>query len=552
MADKELIDIYRKTDKELALFYYKLNSEKDYETSLFVPDISVKGSIEAQLGELKAKTEKLETPDKVFEILKRHFMDFISGLELFVSNSYERPAEYVNIFLNTFRVGSRIDMRPDDVRAEVILNRFSQADEVWKGILTWIDKVSELYLRELADVCKLCINTMCAEKAKLRVYFPSLNEMQYNRLSDTMDYLSVKMSRWMEYAKNLMFQKGMSGIAETKDSDIVKFDEQYYRTLLNHRYGVNLDELISWHDEEVEKTRNEVLEIAGKLKIAEPVPKTMKEVNSVLFKYAGPCPTPEEMFRRADSYIKRTRAVCHEFIRMPDDETCIINETPEQFKFSWPWGGYGGLWPRKGPLRGEMFLNKFNYQAVTDGWIKMNTVHEAYPGHHAQFVRATLDPIPETMKIGAKYIPIMEGTAHRSERAFEFIFAEDQFYPLFVAYRRHHTSVRIKADLWMRYFGKPIGSAVKLYMDELDFDRETARGQVKAQEEQQGYYTNYYYGMKKISDWEIKYNYDKKQFTELLFSVGKISLDNFEKFLKLNDGDKYRLTHDFGSLLQFD
>lgn len=182
----------------------------------------------------------------------------------------------------------------------------------------------------------------------------------------------------------------------------------------------------------------------------------------------------------------------------------------------------------------------------------MNTVHEAYPGHHVQFVRTTLDPIPETMKIGAKSTPLFEGTAHRSEKAFEFIFGEDQFYPLFVAYRRHHTSVRIKSDLWLRYFGRPIGDAVQLYVDELDFDRKTARGQVKQQEEMEGYFTTYYYGMKKLSDWEELYGYDKKTYTELLFSPGRISLPNFEKFLKLSETDKKRLLNNYPSLLQFD
>lgn len=132
----------------------------------------------------------------------------------------------------------------------------------------------------------------------------------------------------------------------------------------------------------------------------------------------------------------------------------------------------------------------------------MNTIHEAYPGHHVQFVRAELDPIPETVKIGAKSVPITEGTAHRSERVFEFVFSEYQFCPLFVAYRRHHTWVRIKADLLIRYFGRPIGDAVQLYVDGLGFDRDTARDQVKAQEGQQGYFTTYYYGMKKLCDWE--------------------------------------------------
>ena len=72
-----------------------------------------------------------------------------------------------------------------------------------------------------------------------------------------------------------------------------------------------------------EKTRAEVFEIAGKLDLPEPAPDTMEEVNDILFKYEGPCDTPEEMLARANEYLKRTRALAHEYVRLPEDEECI-------------------------------------------------------------------------------------------------------------------------------------------------------------------------------------------------------------------------------------
>ena len=197
-----------------------------------------------------------------------------------------------------------------------------------------------------------------------------------------------------------------------------------------------------------------------------------------------------------------------------------------------------------------MFLNIYNYKNVTDGWIKINALHEAYPGHHVQYVRSLTDPMPETVKIGAKSVAIMEGMCLRTERAFEFIYGEDPFYPLFVAYRRHHTSVRIKVDLMLFYYGKTVEEAVQTYMEELGFDRTSARGQVLSQEITPGYFTCYYYGMKKICDWEKQYGYSKKDYTELLFSVGNISLDNFERILKMDPRERESYLGDFGSLLK--
>jgi hypothetical protein len=114
-----------------------------------------------------------------------------------------------------------------------------------------------------------------------------------------------------------------------------------YRTMLKKKLGVNLDELLEWHRSEIEKTRSEVFEIASKLDIPEK-PKTMQEINDVLYKYEGPCDSPEEMFRRADEYLKRTRALAHEFVNLPDDEICLCKPISEGCKDSYPWGGYEG------------------------------------------------------------------------------------------------------------------------------------------------------------------------------------------------------------------
>ena len=172
----------------------------------------------------------------------------------------------------------------------------------------------------------------------------------------------------------------------------------------------------------------------------------------MLFRYEGPCDSPQEMLERANEYLKRTRALAHEYVRLPEDESCRCVAVPESCKDSYPWGGYEGGDFSIRPIRGQMFLNTYNYKNVTDGWIKLNSLHEAYPGHHVQYVRAAVDETPETVKIGAKLVPLLEGTCLRTERAFEFLFGEDPFFPLFVAYRRHHASVRICADLMLVLF----------------------------------------------------------------------------------------------------
>ena len=67
-----------------------------------------------------------------------------------------------------------------------------------------------------------------------------------------------------------------------------------------------------------------------------------------------------------------------------------------------------------------------------------------------------------------------------------------------------------------------------------------------------GYFTCYYYGMKKLTSWEKEYGFTKWDYTELLFSAGYISIENFEALLKLSPEERERYFHSFSSLLEKD
>ena len=117
------------------------------------------------------------------------------------------------------------------------------------------------------------------------------------------------------------------------------------------------------------------------------------------------------------------------------------------------------------------------------------------------------------------------------------------------AFRRHHASVRILVDLQLYYFGATLEDAVKIYEEELGFDRVTARAQVQAHQNAPGYFTCYYYGMKKICDWEKEYGYTKWDYTELLFSAGRISMESLEMLVKMTKEEQGRFFTEFRSLL---
>jgi len=552
MRDFKDVRVIRNLDKDIALFAQKMNSSGRYEKTAFVPTKDNLQMMQGQADALLRRVNALDVTDPVYALLAGHFTDFIEAAQSNITGMMENPGRVAS------HMGWRVsglchsDYRPDDVRADVLMTKLGAVADIWnQAVLPAFADVDAAKIQQVLGGLKHTSDAVGYEIPKLAKHFKTLPQARIDEMTAAMTAFQAQLAEYSAKAGKTMEDKGGAPKAVIRgDEDTIPITREEYRNALKNNVGVDLDEILSWYEYENAKTRTESLELANKIK-GQGMIKTTAEVGELLFKEAGPADSPEEMFARVNEYLKRARAAAHDYIWLPENEICECIPIPEMLKDSYPWGGYNSDWPSRYPLYNHMFLNNFNYQNVTDGWIKINALHEAYPGHHAQFIRCAIDPIPETMKRGAKSVAMLEGTCIRTERVFEFVFAEDPYYPLMVAHRRHHTSTRIKIDLMLHYFGKTIGEACDMYQQEMGFDRKTARAQVQAHENMAGYFTGYYYGMKKLTDWEVQYHWDKRDYTELLFSCGRPSLETFERVLKLSPADRHSLQHDFASLLQF-
>lgn len=542
---------YRQLDKACALLHDQIKGLRSFERELFLPTAANKLQFNQKIAILIAQGSALDAPDEVFAMMKEQILNFLTALSLHLQSDYDRPMIHIDNLTRTLFILARQDSRDAAVRAALLQEKFAMADDLWLAIEDNLGTVSPLYLQELISMLETLKRSFAFERTTLAETFAGLAPDQLQAVSQCLADLLSKSEGWIAAAEQSMAQKGAAPQKETAEEDIIKLDETYYRHYLETELGVDLDDILAWHQEEVIKTRNNVFTLVNALAVPEEKPTTMQGVNAMLCEYAGAFETPEALMEKAQEYLDRARDAARKFVPLPE-ETCQLHSVPEQLKYTFPWGGYGGGCPLSKPLMGEYFVNDFNYTALTDGWIKSMALHEAYPGHHVQFVRSVVDRLPEVIKIGARSVPITEGTAHRSEHAFECVFAEDPFYPIFVAYRRHHTAVRIQAELWLRYFGKPIKEVLDLYQQELGFDRKTARGQVSAQENMLGYFNCYYYGVKRIEDLGEQFGFGTEEYTRYLFDAGRVSLSLLERFLALSPEDKTRYTNDFASLLQFE
>lgn len=541
MTEKELTRLYRQFDVECASVSDRLRSARDYEPFLFVPTAQAKAEIGRSLIGLLERAHALPSPDPAFAILKTHFDEYLKGQMSGLESRYGQPSQFIGSLTRFLGFIGRKDSRFAEERAIILERRLGQVDEVWSAIKGLLPSVNAGKIRELITSCETLSSISELNRSRVTEHYAGLPDSTLNRLASALGGLSGAAAAWAGEARQAL----ASGHEQAGSAQP---DAGRYGLILEEERGVSLDELLKWYEDEIVKTRDEMFEIASRINLGqERIPRTVQGVVDALNKYAGPAANAEEMFSRCRDYLARSRNGLKGYVNMPE-EVCRVVPMEEEGRAQNPWGGYRGGCPRRRPLLGEMVLNPDNVPAITDGWIKINAVHETYPGHHVQFLRATVDPLPETVKEGARSTPLMEGTAHRSERVFEFVFPEDPFYPLFVAYRRHHTAVRIKADLYLHYFNRPVEDAVQLYMDELAFDRGSARGQVLAQEVQPGYFTTYYYGLKRLTDLQANFRYDNKSYTEMLFAPARVSLKNFEAFLALTEADKKRFLTQFPSM----
>jgi hypothetical protein len=536
----EVVKVFREFDAKCADLAYKLSSSREYEEEAIIPGTGEREWERSQWAGLLGEAQALEPTDPVLSLLKDNFIEFLSARLSGVDTAYSHPARFMRGQTHFVDRLSRQDSRPASERFRLFKKRFRQIDKVWEGTKSLMADAPPDKRQEVAVACRVMGRVASRLAVQVPKHFDGLADSEMTDLQAMLRRLSAKSVGWEAEAA-----RGRLGVSPGSSRSIEPLGQADYERILREELGVDLGELLRWHESEIELTRHEMLEAAAQV---DDGARTPGDVSEMLHRIAGPAETVEEMFRRMEEYVAVAKEASKQgYVDLPE-ETCLVKPTPEQTKDDYPWGGYGGGCRLRRPLVGECFLNDTNFRAVTDGWMKMMAIHECYPGHHVQFVRSVLDPLPATVLMGARSVPLTEGTAHRSEKLMEGIFPDAAF-PVFVRLRRHHTAVRIKADLYLHYFGRPVEDAVQLYVDELGFDWNTARGQVLYQERNPGYMTCYYYGMKRLRELEAQYMPDEKEFTRTLFSVGRMSLTSFEKFLKLGPEDRVRFQTGFASML---
>ena len=331
MEQAELTLRYRELDRDCALLSYRMHGPNEFEPKLFIPDEEAVAGVREAWRELGRRVEELADPDPVYRLVKRHLSDFLDALDYDIQCTAQDPLQGYTGFPYHFQNVVRCDRRPDEARCADLTGRIALLEENRDRLLALLPPKEG----GSAEALRRVRCAVEADSVRLREFFPSFSIDQHRRLAEAM-------ARFAGLLEGMAAQLdgGEAPEEELPADDLtvtVKMEGEEYRSLLRKRLGVSLDELLVWQKEEVEKTRRDIFEIARKLdipEVREGGPRTMAEVKDILFRYEGPCESPEEMFRRAEEYLKRTRAIAHEYVRLPEDEQCRCVPLPDCYKDS--------------------------------------------------------------------------------------------------------------------------------------------------------------------------------------------------------------------------
>ncbi len=510
----------------------RYDAQADHEDRPFVPTSE---ALEALSGEVAALREQMVGPragatDPIGHLLREHHSETLTALAGRIALDRASPHRFVSGLLRSITAHMSLDARDASARLRLLDEVLARTPNVLEAATELGRETTRAQRAFLADALRRFeASTLHLASSVASLFVPAE--------SAALEQLSERLRSAAQSA-----QRAHARLTATQDATDERPDAgPAYDVLLDEVYGIDIRELLAWHREEVERRRHDLDELARTID-------PYRSAFRILEEDLAPYEDPAEILPRMREFVSLARTHASKYITLPEGEACDVWPVPEHLRDAYPWGGYfsGGNLLRGG-LRGAVFLNIHNHRTLTRGWIKLNAIHECYPGHHAHFVKTAAGNMPGSFKIApmmSPAAPFGEALCMRTEKLLQDIFDDGRF-PLFVLYRRLHTAVRVWVDLLLHHQGASPQRAVDVYREQMGFSEPVARGQVYAQRLTPGYFTVYHYGLLRLEEIERTSPVTTREFSERLFSSGKVSLRTFERLDALPDAERNEILHGF-------
>lgn len=512
---------YREMDQKIAALLQEYNSEGTHRRDVFVPEPERVERLIHQASLLMNEVGDVSKADGVDGVLRSHFHDALSALLGRLEDDQAYPFRYV--YQATKHMSPYIEVGADDPaeKADVLRAQLDKYPALFRATV-------EATGNTAPDRHVMTTETLQNTAGLLERMRARTNELWHDELPDDV------MSRLDEAfaAARAACEQAIADVAHLEPTKY-PVHELPYGELLDRVFGVSVDELAERTEDDVAALEREMERLAKDIKPG----KTPREI---LNEDMTPYDSGEAMLAAMREMVEMTRDMCGEILPLPKGEVCHVKPVPPHLQDLFPWGGYSGPDALAGALEGTCYINDQNYRSITRGWLMNMALHEAYPGHHTQYVCASANAVPQTAKISHLYSRAshaLEGMAHRSEKKFQAIY-DDPVFPLFVVYRQLHTAVRILCELEINHYKHGIPAALTLYEKYMQFPEHVAKGQARLQTMWRGYMTSYFTGHRQFDAIQAEVGMSDEEFTRLLFTHGFLSVATLGRLARLSPEER--------------
>ncbi len=517
----------RRLDSTISLLHQEYNSAHTYENRLFVPSPDRVNGMIARARALLAEVGPVPESGKE-GVIKAIFTEVLESLLGRLADDQGYPFRYINEVTEDLNPFIEVNPRPAVERAEVLIQRLSQYPALFEGAVAMTGRTAEdrrvMTVETLQNVAGMLprMRTRSADLWNGQVAASTLAHLE-----NAFQQAEAACARAQQSVSQLpVAAQPVMGLT--------------YKDLLAQVFGASAEELAARTREDVASLQREMDRLAREIN-------PTKTADQILKEDITPYESPEKMLEAMREMSTKTRELCASLLDLPAGEECRVELVPPHLNDLFPWGGYSGPDTLSGHLVGTCYINGSNYQNISRGWLMNMALHEAYPGHHTQYVCTSAGKIPQSAKMTQLYSRgshAVEGMAHRSEKKFQDIYGDPTF-PLFVVYRQLHTAVRILCELEINYYGNGIPAALELYRQYMGFPPEVAKGQARLQTMWRGYMTSYFTGHRKFDVIQKETGLENAEFTRLLFTHGFLSVETLGRIARLTREERDHLFDEF-------
>ena len=252
---------------------------------------------------------------------------------------------------------------------------------------------------------------------------------------------------------------------------------EYFDMLLRYRHGLSLtaDELHAFGQRLFETTLAELKAETQRLRGDADVAAQTRQIQARHPAAADLLSAYREGMEAAREYVSQ-----HQLVTLPAAEKLKVVETPGFLRHVIPFAAYMEPTPGDSQQKGRYYVTPAETDAALGehnlASLRHTCVHEAWPGHHCQFVTANLTPVASTLpRLTNRSATLYEGWALYCEQLMQeqgFLDAPESRFILLKD--RLWRALRIMLDVELHTRGLDVESAAQRMQDALGFTREQA------------------------------------------------------------------------------